>query len=528
MSQNTKDKEFLVRISELETEIKKLKSRKRYGLVWEDKPEKVVELCKQKLPILTEDEDKYLSKKEGNLINILIEGDNFHSLSVLNYTHNKKVDFIYIDPPYNTGKKDFIYNDHFVDEEDTYRHSKWLAFMDRRLRLAKNLLSDDGVIFISIDDNEFSQLKLLCDEIFLSKNFIQNFMWLHGKGKKDTWSRTLQQYILCYAKNKDKLPAWSILNYTNYKFDNPDNDKRGGWFSGSVSFSEERSNKLHPNFFEIKSPSGIIWKRQWQRTREEMDELLDKKKIFFGYAPEYDAVPRIKIFPDDIDEQIPPNIIDGVDTTRDAQKMLDNMFGKKVFDYPKPVNLIKHFLKIASKKNSTILDFMAGSGTTAQAVLETNEEDKGSRKFILCTNNENKICEDVCYPRIKKVLKENNLKYFRTDFVDAKQTDQNKKKLVDKSTEMLCLKEDCFEQVKKGQNFKIFKDNQDKYLGIVYDDLGIEPFKKEIQKLDKKITTYIFSLDDSAREEEFEDIKKLVDLKPIPAVILNVYKQIFK
>ncbi len=168
-----------------------------------------------------------------------------------------------------------------------------------------------------------------------------------------------------------------------------------------------------------------------------------------------------------------------------------------------------------------------------------NKEDGGNRKFIVCTNNENGICEDVTYPRLKKVIDGHkdyskitkiptNLKYYKTDFVDAEQTDRNKKKLVDKSTEILCLKEDCFEQVKTGQGFKIFKDNRGKYLGVIYDDSGIELFKKEIQKLDKKIITYIFSLDDSAREEEFEDIKKLVDLKPIPAVILNVYKQIFK
>ncbi len=170
-----------------------------------------------------------------------------------------------------------------------------------------------------------------------------------------------------------------------------------------------------------------------------------------------------------------------------------------------------------------------------------NEADGGSRKFILCTNNENKICEEVCYPRIKNVINGyknprekkvkalgGNLKYFKTDFVDATPTDKNKKKLVDESTEMLCLKEECFDKVKKGRYFNIFTNNQGKFLGIIYDDEAIDLFKKEVKKMKKKFIVYVFSLDESAREEEFEDVADLVELRPIPAVILNVYKRIFK
>ena len=195
-----------------------------------------------------------------------------------------------------------------------------------------------------------------------------------------------------------------------------------------------------------------------------------------------------------------------------------------------------------------MLDFFAGSGTTGHAVIELNGEDGGKRRFILCTNNEDnngtglKIATDICYPRIKKVMESlqkeergklvknssGSLKYFKTDFVDGRPTDTNKKKLVDKSTEMLCLKEDCFDVVKVGREFKMFTDGQNKLLGIVYSDDGIEVFKKEIKRMNKRFIVYVFSLDDSAREEEFEDVKDLVELKPIPAVILNVYKRIFK
>lgn len=168
-----------------------------------------------------------------------------------------------------------------------------------------------------------------------------------------------------------------------------------------------------------------------------------------------------------------------------------------------------------------------------------NKEDGGNRRFILSTNNENDIVKEVCYPRIRRVIKGHkdypdttginaNLKYFRTDFVDADPTDLNKKKLVDKSTEMLCLKEDCFEEAKKGESYRIFTNNEGKNLGIIYDDDGIEAFKKEVKKIEKKFVVYVFSLDESAREEEFDDMKNLVELKPIPAVILNVYRRIFK
>ncbi len=174
MSDNQSTQHLLKEVENLKNEIKQLKSRKRYGLVWEEKPENVVEICKDKLPVLAENSDKEIKTAHDKPTNILIEGDNYHALSVLNYTHQGKIDVIYIDPPYNTGSKDFIFNDHFVDVEDSYRHSKWLSFMSRRLRLAKNLLKNTGVIFVSIDDNEVSQLKMLMDDpdLFGENNFI--------------------------------------------------------------------------------------------------------------------------------------------------------------------------------------------------------------------------------------------------------------------------------------------------------------------------------------------------------------------
>ena len=184
----TWSKEDLVR------EVEKLSKRKKYGIVWEDKIEDVAELCKEKLPVLVEDKSKEIATDSNKPTNIFIEGDNYHALSVLNYTHSKKIDIIYIDPPYNTGNdKEWKYNDKWVDREDSYRHSKWVSFMGKRLKLAKNLLARNGIIFISIDDNEVAQLKLLCDEIFGEDNFIEQIIWKnkYGAGAKTSrfWIR---------------------------------------------------------------------------------------------------------------------------------------------------------------------------------------------------------------------------------------------------------------------------------------------------------------------------------------------------
>ena len=183
--------------------IELLRKQKKYGLVWEDKPEDVEERLREELPVLIEDTGKAIISEEADAPNhILIEGDNLEALTALAYTHEGQIDIIYIDPPYNTGNKDFVYNDQFVDKEDSYRHSKWLSFMAKRLRIAKQLLSDKGVIFISIDDNEQAQLKLLCDEIFGEKNFVSKFDWRKKTGANDAKDiAVITESIFLYAKN---------------------------------------------------------------------------------------------------------------------------------------------------------------------------------------------------------------------------------------------------------------------------------------------------------------------------------------
>lgn len=542
---------------ELVRELKKLKKRKKYGMVWEDKPEKVAELCKEKLPVLAEDRDKEIATDKEKAVNILIEGDNYHSLSVLNYTYKGKIDVIYIDPPFNTGAKDWKYNNDYVDINDQWRHSKWLSMMSKRLLLAKSLLKNDGVLICAIDDNEFHHLGCLLEDIFNGWEMhcvtivhnprgIQgnNFSYTHEyaffvfrKGLKVIGPRKLTENEI-YWSNLRKWGGESLRSDARNCF-YPiiiKNNKIVGF--GDVPLDSAHSKKQT----EEKGGKYYVWpidiegiERKWRYARQSIDSVKNLLRV-------RKSGNRIEI---EIGK--PFGIVRTVwqDSRYDASvygtQLVHALVPKTDFNFPK--SLWNTFDCIApilyERKNAIVLDYFAGSGTTGHAVMVMNKEDGGNRRFILGTNNENDIAEEVCYPRLRRVIKGHkdypditginaNLKYFRTDFVDADPTDLNKKKLVDKSTEMLCLKEDCFEEVKKGLDYRIFTNNQGKNLGIIYDDDGIEAFKKEVKKLEKKFVVYVFSLDESAREEEFDDMKNLVELKPIPAVILNVYRRIFK
>jgi len=548
--------------SELIKEIKKLKKRKKYGIVWEEKPEKVAELCKEKLPVLEEDKSKEIKTDKNKPINVLIEGDNYHALSVLNYTHKGKIDVIYIDPPYNTGARTWKYNNDYVEKEDTWRHSKWLSFMEKRLKLTKKLLTNKGFLICAIDANELFSLGLLLDEIYGEQNRVGLVTVIHnpkGRNLSKFFSEN-SEFMLVYAKNislanlndvvideekqasfnmKDEEGKYRLEPFMRVRTSWSRKNKPKNYYPIYVSRNlKELTLEKKNDYYEIfpKTKDGREW--AWKNISESFSKL-NINSYFVAIKEDNE----IKILHKYREKQVFKNVW----TSKKYQSefhgtnLLKKILGKNLFEYPKSLYLVTDILKITSKKNSTILDFFAGSGTTGHAVLKLNKEGGGNRRFILCTNNEGNICTDVCYPRIEKVIKgyknpkdENveglggNLKYFKTDFVDAEPTDLNKKKLVNKSTEMLCLKEDCFDLVKEAKHFKIFKNIQGKYLGIVYDDGGIEPLKEEIGEINKKFVVYVFSLDESAREEEFEDVSDLVKLKPIPEVILNVYKRLFK
>jgi adenine-specific DNA-methyltransferase len=562
---------------------------RKYGIFWDAEkiPEKVVVDCENNLPILERVKEKTINsplegwqtKSDGVVsenkqqpTHLLIEGDNYHALTVLNYTHKEKIDVIYIDPPYNTGNKDFVYNDRYVDKEDGYRHSKWLNFMEKRLNLAKRLLTDKGVIFISIDDNEQAQLKLLCDWIFGENNFVGDIIWNSRKSvSNDAIISLNHNHTFVYAKNIETIRLLTKKNIlfkdvvNQNKFANPDNDPRGEWVADPFDAPNIRTNLMYeivnPNTGEIFLPPNG---RHWRTTKTEYERLFSENKIIFGKSGK--SKPQLKRFLSDADKKgtAIKSIWDDIGTTTEGTRELELIFGEKPFNNPKPVSLIKKIIKIAGQTNSTILDFMAGSGTTGQAVLELNKEDGGNRQFILCTNNELNgvgsklveenlkkdkeqfgICQRVTYPRLEKVINGynkngdgdfveglcGNLQYYKTDFVKrVNNRDQIRFNLVNKCTEMLCVKEGIFEKYEEKTNYKIFISNDKKRFLCVYYNFtkfDVDQFVEEISKLDGQKQVYIFSETKEPDLEPFRQIKDCV-VEAIPEPIFAIYEELIK
>lgn len=417
------------------TEIENALNEKKYGLVWEEHSEKVDEMLAHNIPIFIEDETRKITANEDEAYNFLLEGDNLHSLKLLEKTHKGKIDVIYIDPPYNTGNKDFIYDDCFVDKTDGYSHSKWLSFMEKRLLIAKELLSDEGIIFISIDDNEQAQLKLLCDSVFGEDNFIAVYKW-----NKTATAPSLSQkvrnkyeYIVCYEKIRNSI------NYNGGTIDGGDipllnrgNNIRDILFKKDCvkfMFDGELKSGIYDRVElknDIKITNGLadkdfVMSGEFKWTQETLNKEVDLGTTFIVKSKKL----SIRFIRKVIKSKRPSDIISkeecGVDTNEIGKRELLELVPNNSMDYPKPKSLISYLIKFNEdgRKNNIVLDFFAGSGTTGHAVMQINKEDGGNRKYILCTNNENNICEEVTYQRLKNIQGElpHNLKYYKTDFI---------------------------------------------------------------------------------------------------------------
>jgi len=464
IKKNITDEKMLTNLSMIENEL----TKKKYGLIWEEHEERVDRELETQIPTFGEIKDKEIISNPDEKFNFLLEGDNLHSLYLLEKTHKEKIDVIYIDPPYNTGSKDFIYNDKIIDDEDGYKHSKWLSFMNKRLQMAQRLLSDTGVIFISIDDNEIAQLKLLCDTIFneINRISIHHVQVRYAeKSLADGKSvKPVMEYVLVYAKdiNKFKLNL-PKEEYTDASFLYEIEELSSGVIvkDGNVTMQVfkpgewqiKKKNESSQNLLKETWVSGTIYSKmsygqvvkRYIEPRYSSDGLGCLYKVIgrgddgLGYryyvGPSKKGSTRCKMY-----SGMPLSRVDEIKSNGGSfrEVPISNLInyaadfgnirheGNMTFNSgKKPVKMLKELINYHPNKNAVVLDFFAGSGSTAQAVLELNKEDNGNRQFILCTNNENNICEEITYKRIKNVITgygkynplKSNLKYYRCTYI---------------------------------------------------------------------------------------------------------------
>jgi adenine-specific DNA-methyltransferase len=564
-------------IKEVQRLSKSVKS-KRFGLVWQDIPEAFDDEAETKLPILEEVEELGIKNTDGKQTHVLIEGDNYHALTCLNYSHRNKVDVIYIDPPYNTGSDGFRYKDKRilskfpdgtpVPKDSPYRHSYWLSFMAKRLELARDLLKDTGVIFVSIDDNEISQLKLLMDQIF-DGNFIAQYIHKNNSSKNQANLVSVStEYMLCYAKNFEALQgvkwrtpkkgAQDIANaYKKLKqkglsieeieaeikdlYGRPKYSHLSRWNKiddTGVFVDADLSREGGSKDYTITNPDTgqecVVPERGWGKSLDELTRLQQEELIWYG-DPE--TPPRMKVYIDDENPVVPDNFLyfdNSVDT-----RMIKTMFGSLIFENPKPLEMIKTIIRFSAPKDGVILDFFAGSGTTAQAVLELNLEDEGNRQFIINTNNENNIMDEVCHPRIKYVINGfegyeptgGSVKYYKTAFVGnhpiMRTDDEDSVALAQKAGYLLALAEGTLEMTEHNDYYQLFTDNTKNTAIYFREELGeYMGFVDKVNALNGPTTVFVFSWGDTYAVEDFL-ANSNVTVKTIPKPILEIYKSAY-
>ena len=555
MDKDRKNDSNSTEIFKLKTQIASLKKNKLYGLVWEEKEENVVSFSKENIPVLRDNLKNEIYKNSLNTYNQLIVGDNYPTLINLNFIYKNKVDVIYIDPPYNTGEKDWKFNDNFVDKDDSFRHSKWLSMMNVRLELAKNLLKSDGLLLVSIGDDEFANLKLLLDQIFGENAFICDIPWQKRTSKSDVPYGISQnfEHILAYGQKNFESGKPIIREYNT-----TDDFKDDPWRLGPMTTQRTKEERPNSYFTMVNPKNGDKFEanpnRTWACTKETFKRYYEENKIVF--PGDYDflniGTPYFRYFKSEDDAKnngVTPltatsNVLDKsiVGMTSDGTKELTNILGSKKFNYPKPSSLIKYLINFHLNKNAIVLDFFAGSGTTGHAVLQLNKEDGGNRQFVLVTNNENNIAEEVTYPRLKKVINGyknlknekidglgGNLKYYEIDFVPADNSDPSMYELAINLLDTLCLKENTFIEHHTSKDIKIFKNEEEHYCCIVFDEDKIDQTLQKLEKTDGSYSFYIYSLGGETFEEELEEFiseHPSTTSTPFPLTMKNIYKSL--
>jgi adenine-specific DNA-methyltransferase len=527
-------------------------SRLKFGLVWEDNPEEIVEFSKKNLPYLLKDEEKSFAFKNQESHNLLIEGDNYQSLLALTATHTAKIDCIYIDPPYNTGAKDWIYNNDYVDSNDTYRHSKWLSMMKNRLQLAKVLLKDDGVLVCAIDENEFTRLGLLIEQVFSNHEnhcvtIEHNPRGIQGRNFSYTheyayFSFSKTEKLIGTRKIEDEDISWR--NIRDNGGESLRSDARNCFYSvivedgqivgfGDVypknehpkSQTERHGNQFH--VFPI-DPKGV--ERKWRFARQTIESKLhllrvkeNAKGIEIEIGKDYGTV---------------RTVWQGsrYDANQWGTKLVGALVPNNTFDFPKSVWTTYDCIApiVRDRKDAIVLDFFAGSGTTGHAVQILNSEDEGSRRFILCTNNENQIAENVTQKRLKAVTKkvagfeeitgiEFNLDFFRINSVlKSENYDEKVLDFVELTAPFIQLNEDVFEVVLETKTYRIYESNE-KCVGIYLslDPIEMKEFRQQLLKQTGALIAYIATLDQQGLQKFDLFGWEGITVKTLPAGIIS-------
>ena len=582
-----------------------IRGHKKYGLVWEDKPEDIEERLREDLPVLVErNDDKVhpiISDNPDAPNHLIIEGDNLAALTELSYTHAGKIDVIYIDPPYNTGNKDFIYNDKYVDSDDEFRHSKWLCFMSKRLKIAKSLLTPNGLIFISIDDNEQSALRMLCDEIFGSNNFL-NCVSIKAKassgasgGGEDKKLKKNIEYLLIYSNNlsqadivfpvsstplmeyieekREKGITWSYTNVmtkpgtkhyiTTIKAGNGDDIniyEVSDFEIQSVNALAKKQNKSEKEIYTEYIDRIFTTENAQISIRTRVADAVDGDGLYIAeYRPvsgrnkgkliEVGFIGSTKRLVSYLKHtcQITPHGVFKLEKigTLWSDLSWSSVSKEGAVPFPagkKPIALIRRIIEMCPSDDCVILDFFAGSGSTAHAVMALNESDGGKRIAIIATSNENKICEDITYPRLVNAingygkvagLADNNLRYYRTEFLPRERSVKNMRELVQASTGLLCIKNDLYTEApfgvrKMNPKYARYFENAGRRMLVVYEERAI-PFIADIIKTmpeGEKIKVYVFSHGSYAYDDEFADVADRVTLCALPQAIYDAYQKV--
>ena len=603
-NKNSKLKELLEQIAKLEEENAHLKSKKKYGLVWDlPKDDRLIEL-EDNIVLLSEVKKRSIHSDKTLPWNYVLEGDNLHSLAVLNHTHSKKIDVIYIDPPYNTGEGEkWAYNNKIVNKDDGYKHSKWISMMDIRLKASRGLLKEDGVLICAIDEHELPRLLLLLEENF--KNYhIHTVPIVHNpKGTQYGQFSNIHEYAIFVIPD---IPKYNDKNALQIKKDIEKTKEEISKILKSSSdeevmalikkyFPEElidtrslrNSNKLEGNnsgarakgksqtFFPIiiednkiieigdvcehnfhpgkatikKGNQYFIYpidskgnERKWMWSKEVAEKNIDLLSIKKLGKDAFDII-RAKEYVTPKSIFIGSRYSASEHGTKLLQKIFPELSKDNQFDYAKSILLVKDCISlfIKDKKDALVLDFFAGSGTTAHAVLEINKDDNGLRRSIMCSTNDEKepIAEKYTYKRIERAISgykdgkkdvpgiKANLKYFKTELHPLPRTDGMKSLIAKKMVDTICFENNTFKKTVEEEGFLIFQ-GSNYSVGIIFDEFKTDKFLKKVSKSSAKFKVYFMSFSAEGFFEELEVNQNIIECRTVPVPLINSIHRIYR